>query len=220
MNFPGRAVVADGRRSLSCVEACMAPTSASQASLETPILPAHIDETVQAIARLHIDHRRGSTGLQRVVERLTRFFSRPRAVGLLAVGVLLWVGSNLAITAAGATPFDPAPFNGLQSVAGVGALFMTVFILVTQRREDELSELREQLTLELAMLAEQKTAKLIELVEELRRDLPNVRNRPDAEAKSLSRPADPEAVLEALKENQNEARRDEVASEAVAEPDA
>ena len=181
----------------------------------TPILPAHIDDTVQAIARLHIDHRRGSTGLQRTVERLTRFFSRPRAAGLLAAGVALWIGLNLGLRAAGLAPFDPAPFNALQSAASVGALFMTVFILVTQRREDELSELREQLTLELAMLSEQKAAKLIELVEELRRDLPNVRNRPDAEAASFSHPADPEAVLEVLKENQIDARDPDTASQGV-----
>ena len=123
----------------------------------TPILPAHIDETVQAIARLHIDHRRGSTGLQRTVERLTRFFSRPRAAGLLAAGVALWVSLNLGLAIAGVAPFDPAPFNGLQSLASVGALFMALFILVTQRREDELSELREQLTLELAMLSPPST---------------------------------------------------------------
>jgi len=172
-------------------------------------LPAHIDETVQAIAKLHFDHRRGSSGLQRTVERLTRFFSRPRAAGLLAAGVTLWIGVNLGLELAGATPFDPAPYFGLQGLAGVSALFMTVFILVTQRREDELSELREQLTLELAMLSEQKAAKLIELVEELRRDLPNVRNRPDAHAANLAQPADPGAVLEALKERQLDARGDD-----------
>jgi uncharacterized membrane protein len=61
------------------------------------------------------------------------------------------------------------------------------------------------LTLELAMLSEQKAAKLIELVEELRRDMPNVQDRVDQEAEALAQPADPEAVLEALKENQAEA---------------
>jgi uncharacterized membrane protein len=196
----------------------MASSTPPDPSPGTPILPAHIDDTVQAIAKLHIDHRRGSTGLQRTVERLTRFFSRPRAAGLLAAGVFLWIATNLGLAAAGVTPFDPAPFNGLQSVAGVGALFMTVFILVTQRREDELSELREQLTLELAMLSDQKTAKLIELVEELTRDLPNVRDRPDAEAASLSRPADPDAVLEALKENQLDARGEEGPKAASTDP--
>lgn len=187
----------------------MASSTTAGSPEASPILPAHIDDTVQAIARLHIDHRRGSTGLQRTVERLTRFFSRPRAAGLLACGVTLWVLANVLLRAAGATAFDPPPFSGLQSVVGVGALFMSVFILVTQRREDELSELREQLTLELAMLAEQKTAKLIDLLEELRRDLPNVRNRLDPEAVSLALPADPEAVLEALKENQLDARSED-----------
>jgi len=141
--------------------------------------------------------------LQLVVERLTRFLSRPRAAGLLALGVAIWIGLNLVLQALGVRPFDPPPFDGLQSITGVGALLMAVFILVTQRREDELSELRGQLTLQLAMLSEQKTAKLIELIEELRRDLPNVHNRLDAEAARLSRPADREAVLEALKENQD-----------------
>jgi uncharacterized membrane protein len=195
----------------------MASSTTTDSTDTTPILPAHIDDTVQAIARLHLDHRRGSTGLQRTVERLTRFFSRARAAGLLAAVVALWVATNAGLGVAGLTPFDAPPFNGLQCVASVGALFMTVFILVTQRREDELSELREQLTLELAMLSEQKTAKLIELVEELRRDLPNVRNRPDTEAANLSRPADPEAVLEALKENQLDARSESGPADAAIE---
>jgi len=181
----------------------MSKSATSDNASAAPVLPAHIEDTVQAIDRLHIDHRRGSTGLQLVVERLTRFLSRPRAAGLLALGVAIWIGLNLVLQALGVRPFDPPPFDGLQSITGVGALLMAVFILVTQRREDELSELRGQLTLQLAMLSEQKTAKLIELIEELRRDLPNVHNRLDAEAARLSRPADREAVLEALKENQD-----------------
>src|SRR5580692_6250042 len=165
----------------------MSSATSQNAASATPILPDHIDETVQAIGRLHIEHRRGSTGLQQVVERLTRFLSRPRAAGFFAGAVLSWIVANLALKGLGAPWFDAPPFAALQSLASVGALFMTVFILITQRREDELSELREQLTLQLAMLSEQKSAKLIELLEELRRDLPNVHNRLDAEAASFSR---------------------------------
>jgi hypothetical protein len=45
-------------------------------------------------------------------------------------------------------------------------------------------------------------------VEELRRDLPDVRDRHDGEAASLARPADPEAVFDVLKEHQAGARGD------------
>lgn len=76
---------------------------------------------------------------------------------------------------------------------------MTILILATQRREDQLAGHREQLTLELGILSEQKAAKIIELLEELRRDSPHLRDRVDHEALALSAPADPEAVLEAIK---------------------
>ena len=170
-----------------------------------PVLPLHIDQTVQAISRLHAEHRRGGTRLQRAVDALTRAFGRPRFAGLLALFIAAWLGINLALPSLGREAFDPWPFNGLNGVAGLIALFMTVFILITQRRDDQLTELREQLTLELAMLSEQKAAKLIQLMEELRRDMPNVHNRVDHEAVALSRPADPEAVMVALKESQAEA---------------
>ena len=82
---------------------------------------------------------------------------------------------------------------------------MTVLILTTQRREDELAGLRDQLTLELSILSEQKSAKIIGLLEELRRDDPHISNRPDEHADALSRPADPNAVMDALKGTQERA---------------
>jgi hypothetical protein len=73
--------------------------------------------------------------------------------------------------------------------------------LSTQRRDDELASYREQLTLELAILGEQKSAKIIELLEELRRDDPTIRDRIDHDAAAMSAPADPQAVLDAIKDS-------------------
>ncbi len=51
-----------------------------------------------------------------------------------------------------------------------------------------------------ALLTEQKVAKLIDLMEELRRDLPNVKDRPDPEAVELQQSMNPNRVLAALDE--------------------
>ena len=83
------------------------------------------------------------------------------------------------------------------------ALYVTVLILTTQRREDQLAGYREQLTLELAILGEQKSAKIIALLEEMRRDSPTLRNRVDEEAAAMSVAADPQAVLDAIKESED-----------------
>ncbi len=77
-----------------------------------------------------------------------------------------------------------------------------MLILTTQRREDQLAGYREQLSLELAILSEQKSAKIISLLEEMRRDSPSLKNRVDEEAAAMSIAADPQAVLEAIKETE------------------
>jgi uncharacterized membrane protein len=91
----------------------------------------------------------------------------------------------------------------MQGAVALAALYMTVFILTTQRREDELASRHEQLTLELAMLSEQKAAKIIALLEELREDHPEIRDRVDKEAVAMSSPADSRSILEALKQHTN-----------------
>ena len=179
----------------------MSETGRADARTAEPIiLPAHIEVTVQAIARLHATHRASATPLQRLVERLTARAGRPAFVALLTVVVVAWMTLNVVLVAVGRTPLDAPPFFWLQGAVALTALYMTVLILTTQRREDEFTALREQLTLELAILSEQKSAKIIALLEELRRDHPQIHDRDDAEAQALSTPADPNAVLEAIQQ--------------------
>ena len=169
--------------------------------IETPILPAHIEDTIHAIAKLHADHRQEAGTLQRSVERLTAWIGRPQFIAALTAIVVLWIGINLLLGAASVFSWDPPPFAWLQGTLGLLALYVTVLILTTQRREDQLAGYREQLTLELAILGEQKTAKIIALLEEMRRDNPNLRNRVDHEAAAMAVAADPQAVLDAIKES-------------------
>jgi uncharacterized membrane protein len=179
------------------------------------ILPTHVQDTIDSISKLHAGHRHAGGRFRRAIAQLTEFFARPRFIGFLTLALLAWFGLGGALALVGRPAIDSWLFQGLQSATSIFALYMTVFILMTQRHEDELAELRGQLTLELSILSEQKIAKVIELLEELRRDLPSVRDRGDPEADALAQPADQEAVLAALKEVQLEAK-----SASEAPPDA
>ena len=182
----------------------------------TPILPAHIEDTIQAIARLHADHHQEAGTLQRMVERLTASIGRPQFIAALTTGIALWIGGNLVALLYDLKPWDDPPFGWLQGALGLLALYVTVLILTTQRREDQLAGYREQLTLELAILSEQKSAKIIALLEEMRRDSPSLKNRIDVEAAEMAVAADPQAVLDAIKESQDTA----LAAETMTPPDA
>lgn len=164
-----------------------------------PRLPTHIEQTVETIAELHREHHRKATASQRVVTQLTAIVGQPRFVGGATVVFALWVGSNGLMKLAGYAPPDPPPYSYVQAITGIAGVYITLLILITQRHENQLSEARDQLTLELAILNDQKSAKVISLLEEMRRDLPNLPNRPDPEAEQLAQPADPQAVMEALR---------------------
>ena len=166
-------------------------------------LPGHIEDSVSALAQLHADHHRGAPPLQRVVDRSVRLVGRPGFVGVLTAFVVLWIGANIALGRF-YDGFDPPPYPILQGIAQFGALFITVLILITQRHESELSDHRDQLTLEMVMLIEQKNAKIVELMEEMRRDNPLIKDRIDAHAEALSVPSDRRQVRDAIKEKQSE----------------
>ena len=176
----------------------------------TPILPAHIEDTIAAIAKLHADHRLQTGRLQRLVERLTACIGRPSFIAAMTAVVVRWTGGNAVVTLLGAKPWDEPPFYWMQGVIGLLALYVTVLILTTQRREDQLAGYREQLTLELAILGEQKSAKIIALLEEMRRDSPTLKNRIDEEAAAMAVAADPQAVLDAIKETEVSPLTDEL----------
>lgn len=176
----------------------------------TPILPAHMSETIGAIAKLHADHERAATPIQRLIEKTTEWLGKPRFLGEFTIFVAGWVTVvGLQMKLYGRS-FDPPPFNLLQGILTVVAVYITSLILSTQRRAGQLASHREQLTLELATLAEQKSAKTIALLEEIRRDNPLLPNRPDEDADAMARTVDPEAVLKSIIQTQEELREDKM----------
>ena len=170
----------------------------------TPILPAHMSDTISAIAKLHADHERAASPVQRLIERTTEWLGKPSFLGQFTLFVAGWVSIVWLQLKFYGSSFDPPPYNFLQGILTVLAVYITSLILATQRRAGQLASHREQLTLELATLAEQKSAKTIALLEEIRRDNPLLPNRVDEDADAMAETADPEAVLQAILHTQEE----------------
>jgi uncharacterized membrane protein len=142
--------------------------------MSEPELPSHVQETVQAVEKIHVEHREDATPADRFLDLVKATISCPAFLALLLVIVLGWIGANLVLPRT-MRP-DPFPFVYVTLALALTALCLTVMILSTQWRADRLAEHREKLILQLTFVSEQKTAKLIALIEELRRDLPRERS--------------------------------------------
>lgn len=76
------------------------------------------------------------------------------------MAIVGWIVLNLSLLVSGAHILDEPPFPYLADAASIIALYLTTIILIAQRHDDDLATRRDQLTLELAILAEQKSTKI------------------------------------------------------------
>ena len=150
----------------------------------------HIVETVDQLTRMHEAHSAQTSALQHGANRITAALGRPMAFVLIIVIVAAWLIGTVAITAAGRTAMEDFPFAGFHLLVTIAALLISLLILSTQRHQDELADRRAQLTMQLASLSEKKIAKVIELLEQERRDNPMLPDRDDAAADEMAKPVD------------------------------
>jgi len=163
--------------------------------------PAHpVSQSLNAMVDLHLQSEREVTKTQRAIERITNKVARPSFLIAATLFIVLWIAANLMMQGSAARAFDPPPFSKLQGGIAIVALLLDIVILITQNRLGLRADHRAQMDLQLSLAAEQRLAKLIALMEELRRDMPNVPNRRDPVAEAMENPADPAKASSDLEE--------------------
>lgn len=163
-------------------------------------LADHISQNVGSILALHRRESQTLTPAQRRLERVGRFVGRPLFLIEVIVFVAVWVAFNWLAPIVHFTPFDPPPFAWLDGILTFTALCTTTIVLIAQNRQAKLEQQHAHLDLQVNLLTEQKVTKLIHLLEELRRDLPMVKNRHDPQAEAMQEGADTDQVVSALRD--------------------
>jgi uncharacterized membrane protein len=164
-----------------------------------PSLSDRIDQNIEIMAALQRREREMTSASQRLVERLSRFIGRPAFLLGVLVFVVGWVIANVG-TPFGMASFDPPPFELLDGVLSFSALVTAAIVLIAQNRQTKREQQHRHLDLQVSLLTEQKVTKLIHLVEELRRDMPMVKDRDDPQATELQETTDTAAVISAIEE--------------------
>lgn len=160
------------------------------------MIPDPAEEHAKTIASIHHDVMDKLDAHQRGIERLTAWLGRPRALYSMIGALAAWIGLNAVL----ARPWDAPPYPLLQLIVGALALLTAMTVLITQNRQVRHAERRAQLDLHISLLAEQRTAKLVQLLQQLRHDLPSVRDRADPEADALQSSSDAREMLATLDE--------------------
>lgn len=98
-----------------------------------------------------------------------------------------WIILNVEIVP-GTIPFDPFPFGLLTMVVSLEAIFLAIFILVSQNRSSYVNTLREEVHLRVNLIAEEEITKALEVLAELRKHVGI--KKPDPELEEMLRRTD------------------------------
>jgi uncharacterized membrane protein len=161
-------------------------------------LPPSVNENIGTIAEFYARHEGQVSATQKMVEKIALFLGSPRYVFANVVLIVCWIGGNLLAPDVGWQQLDEPPFFWLQGLIGLNAFVISTTVLIRQNRMSRLADHHAHLDLQVNLLTEEKSSKIIALLEELRRDMPNVRNKSDPHADALAKHADAKAVLSAI----------------------
>jgi uncharacterized membrane protein len=167
-------------------------------------LPSSAKENLELLSHFKDGEEAQISGLQLAIERISRFFGSPAYFAFAVVFIALWIAVNTYGMRHGWRHVDAPPFSWLQGLVSSNALLLTVAVLIRQNRMAQVAEHRAHLDLQINLLTEQKVTKTLQIIDELRRDLPTLRGRPDAEVTEMSKPADAHALMHAIKQKQGD----------------
>lgn len=135
---------------------------------------AHKVKTVQTKGRMFVSDAARIRALEirfmenrsfvvKMADYLVGVFGTARFFFISLVVTVLWVVLNLEILP-NIKPFDQYPFILLTMVASVGAIFMTIVILISQNRQASINTLRNELLLQMTVISEREITKILRLL--------------------------------------------------------
>jgi uncharacterized membrane protein len=187
-------------------------TAMATDNVATTQLPSSAKENLELLSRFEDREEAQISGLQLAIERISRILGSPAYFAFAIAFIALWMAVNVWGMRQGWRHVDAPPFFWLQGWVSSNALVLTVAVLIRQNRMAQVAEHRAHLDLQINLLTEQKVTKILQIIDELRRDLTalrghpdaEVRGRPDAEVTEMTKPADAHALMHAIKEKQGD----------------
>jgi uncharacterized membrane protein len=108
--------------------------------------------------------------LTQVADDLTEAFSSTTFLFLNAIFFTAWIVLNAEMIP-GLPAFDPFPYGLLTMAVSLEAIFLSIFVLVSQNRSSYINSIREEVHLRVNLIAEDEITKILEVLAEMRKEM-------------------------------------------------
>lgn len=103
------------------------------------------------------------TLFEKIADRLRSTLGSVPMLILHILAISLWIIVNSGLIP-GVEIFDPFPFFFLGFIVATEALLLALVVLISQNRSEKITELRQEINLQMSIIAEEETTKLMHMV--------------------------------------------------------
>jgi len=124
---------------------------------------------VQRVAKLEEEQLRARS----ISERIAAAVTRAAGTATFAIAHLVWFTGWIVVNSKWARgierfdPFDPFPFNLLTMLVSLEAIFLSIWILISQNQMTRQADRRAHLDLQINLLAEQESTATLRIVHDI-----------------------------------------------------
>jgi uncharacterized membrane protein len=173
----------------------MRPSKQSSPNGGAPAPPL-VARNVAAVARIEAAEHARRTPVERLSDAIAQMAGTGLFAGLHMAWFAGWIAWNSGLLRRW-PPFDPFPYSFLTLVVSLEAIFLSIFVLISQNSLSRQSERRAHLDLQVNLLAEQESTRTVALLERIAQQL-HVPVPADPVEQELAAPTDIRDVISTL----------------------
>ncbi len=152
---------------------------------QIPPQPPYADSRQQLFRSFEAKSLRSRSLLTQIADDLTAFCGSTGFMIFHAVLFIGWITINTGLVAS-INVFDPFPFGLLTMIVSLEAIFLSIFVLVSQNRSSYISTVRDEVHMRVNLIAEEEITKTLKVLSEIRTKL-NIKEEDPELEKMLQR---------------------------------
>lgn len=129
---------------------------------------------------------------------LTDSFGSMWFLGANAAYFFIWIIINVNLIP-GVKPFDPFPFGFLTMIVSLVAIFLSVIVLISQNRQGQIADIRQQIDFEINVRAEHEITRILIMLDEITAKL-GIEKTSDDELKEMEETIDIHEIHQTLEQ--------------------
>jgi len=146
-------------------------------------------------------HKQNLTAYERAAFRIAEACGRPWFVLGNAVFFAVWIFLNSGFF--GLKAFDPYPYGLLTTIVSLEAIFLSLFVLLSQNRMQALADRQSELDLQVNLLTEHELTQVLVAVDLIAKKL-NIALPDEAQLEELKADVAPQELLTEIEKTQGE----------------